>query len=190
MTAAGMMALASLALLASGCARDTQNLRLVDLDTSDMSKMQELASELQAEEKRAFLTYLIRHIVTAEHYCGKPLVGADGQGPATVRDAIRLTREREGAEQAAALAAKRTPTQAELNADHWRQLVNQRELLINRQMMLTMQHGEAAAMRLPEWRNLKRDLAQADLKLEKSKPVVFGSERASRSSSMSAAARR
>lgn len=160
-----------LALLLSACASDVRSTRLADVDLTDMAAVQELGQRLEPGERAAFTTFVVKHVATSAAFCGRKLVGPDGREPGTIGEAIELTLAREADERRAILEyeASRGPLQPVF--DRWNELIAERDLIIDRQALLTAQHGPAAS-RLPEWDVLQARLAENGSKLTEIRPII------------------
>jgi hypothetical protein len=148
----------------AACTPDVRATKLADIDLSDSSVLTIIREQLNSEERALLSTYVVRHMAGSARFCGQPLVGPDGKEPATIHEALELTRARNLAERSAMAARQAplvtTPTLVERRA----RLIGERDHLITRQSMLRLQFGQDARQR-PEWQKLEKDLAALDQKL-------------------------
>lgn len=145
-----------------GCTSDVGNTRLADVDLSDMRVVQRLKSQMDPEERQAFATYMVEHYVSSEKFCGRPLVGAQGQKPATIRDAIEMTRFRQRQDYAA--IPDDSGIREEPIVRQWDDLISRRDLLIDRQTLLSAENGKSARDNR-ELKSIRDNIADLDRQL-------------------------
>lgn len=154
-----------LAVPLAACAQDVREVRLADVDLSDMDVVQEIREDLPAEDRATFGTYVVQHVATSSSFCGEVLVDENGKEPGTIGEAIALTELRAEKLRRERLAAERPPTAVELLRRKEESLIGAREALIARQSYLQMMHG-AAARQQPEWEAIGEKMAEYDAQLQ------------------------
>jgi hypothetical protein len=154
-----------LTLLLSSCKQDVREVRLAGVDLSDLAGVQKLGRALDAAERTALVTYAMIHAPGAAGFCGQKLVDRRGKDPQTIGEAIKLTLAREAQIRDAQISSQAEMTPIELAAQEWDRIVDQRELIIHRRNVLTMEHGDAAS-RLPEWSELEVKMKGYDQRME------------------------
>ena len=107
------------------------------------------------------------------NFCGQPLVGANGKAPVTIGDAVDLSIIRDAAERLALAEAQKPKHPRQLIKEEWDSLISARDILMDSQSRLRIEHGEKAA-RHAEWKSLEVKMAAIDRKLVEMKPAVFG----------------
>jgi hypothetical protein len=158
----------------SSCASDTRGVKLANIDLGDAEAVQEIRARLSPQDRGAFNDYVLMHRISSESFCGKALVRPDGKAPETVGEAIDLAAVRDAEDRLAMKAASRPKHPRELAQQKWDELVSERDMLIDAQSVLRIEHGQAAE-RLSEWSAIKAKLADVDKRLIAMKPKVFGS---------------
>lgn len=151
-----------------GCASDPKSVHLADVDLSDMTTVQEIRSQLNAQEGAAFANYLVKHRRTSSSFCGRILIGPKGKPPATIGEAIEFTLAKDAEDRRAAEMAIKLRPFWELE-QQWKQLGDRRDMLVDMQSMLRAQHG-AAAVRLSQWNSIEASLADVNRRLSELKP--------------------
>jgi len=157
-----------LALALFGCAADVGDIRLADVDLSDAKVVERLSRRMDPDERQAFTTYVVAHFASSASFCGRPLVGPQGQEPVTIREAIELTRFRQ-AQQPVGGDLLAVSTREDQIIRQWHDLISKRDLLIDRQTLLRAQNG-ASAERLSEWKSIQVEMADLDRQLLELKP--------------------
>lgn len=163
-----------LVLLLGGCAPQARDILLSGVDLSNMETVQAIRDKLEPRDRDAFANYVVRHHFKSARYCGKPLLDADGEAPATVGEAIDLAVHRDAAQRRTSSRSQTPKAPRELAKDEWDDLIRDRDLLIDAQDRLRLQYGDAATRR-PEWNTRQTEIAQIDKKLIAMKSAVFGS---------------
>ena len=161
----------ALVLMLAACTEDVRDLRLENVDLSDMAAVRELGRQLNPTDKAALITYAAIHAPSSAGFCGKRLVGRSGKEPSTIGEAIELTLDLQADVRTARIDAERALAPAQLAAERWDDLIVQRELLISRQSVLLSEHG-ASARQLREWRSLEVRMTEYDEKLAALKPKL------------------
>ena len=157
-----------------GCASDAKSIKLDDVDLSDMGIVQGIRAQLSVEDGATFANYVVKHSVSSQNFCGRPLIGASGKPPETVGQAIDLTLVRDAEERKALIDARKPKTSWELKQAKWDDLIFERDMLIDAQTMLRTKHGPAAEGLL-EWKSIEVRKADIDRRLSRMKSDVFGS---------------
>lgn len=166
--------LVAILLLFAGCAPAVKSLSLADINLDDPHAVSQIGSQLSEADRAALATYIVRHRAGGRHFCGRPLLRSDGRTAQTVGEAIQLTVARER-EQREADAKLREPGTSHGRArERWDDLASQRDTLLDAQSRLREQSGSAAEQ-TAEWKRLADRLADIDARLERLRPVVFGS---------------
>ena len=80
-----------ISLFLAACGQDVRTLRVDDVDLADMAVVQQLAQQLDAEDRTAFTTFAAIHGRAASGNCG---LTRDGRQPETIGEAIELMRAR------------------------------------------------------------------------------------------------
>jgi hypothetical protein len=75
--------------------RDVRGEALAAHDLADSTVTVELIAALDEADRPAFRQFLLHHLATSTGFCGEALFDEQGEAPATIGDAIRLTRLRE-----------------------------------------------------------------------------------------------
>jgi len=75
--------------------RDVRGEALAAYDLADSAVIVDLIAALDESDRPAFRQYLLHHLATSRAFCGEALFDERGEAPATIGDAIRLTRVRE-----------------------------------------------------------------------------------------------
>jgi hypothetical protein len=83
-----------LALLICGCTDNVRDLRLAQVDLTNIATVREMGDSLSPPERAALLTYAAIHAPSSTGFCGKKLQDGFGQEPETIGDAIDLTLRR------------------------------------------------------------------------------------------------
>jgi hypothetical protein len=78
-----------LSLLLAACGQDVRNVRLDEVDLSNMTVVQRLGQALGPQDRSAFTTFVAIHGRAAAGNCGLTLAGADSRAPETVGEAIQ-----------------------------------------------------------------------------------------------------
>lgn len=154
----------ALLLSLSACAPDPLSRELASLDLADMGVVQNLGRNLAPDERVAFNTYIAIHRPDGPGFCGERLVDKQGKEPATVGEAINLTLARIEADKALRRAAAQPKSPAEMAQEKKEFLLAQREQIEVRRSLLFAQYGPDAE-RMPEWREIDRELAEYDRQL-------------------------
>lgn len=79
----------------AGVARDVRGDSLADYDLSSSAVTVALIQNLDDADRAPFRQFLVHHMATSAGFCGEALFDEQGAPPATIGDAIRLTRLRE-----------------------------------------------------------------------------------------------
>ena len=159
--------------LIAGCAPQGREIALADVNLSNMETVGKIRAQLAPQEKVAFANYVVRHHVKSANFCGQPLVGANGKAPVTIGDAVDLSIIRDAAERLALAEAQKPKHPRQLIKEEWDSLISARDILMDSQSRLRIEHGEKAA-RHAEWKSLEVKMAAIDRKLVEMKPAVFG----------------
>lgn len=162
--------------LLAGCSPEVRDIALVDVNLRDMNAVATIRSQLEPQDSIAFANYVVRHHSAAERFCGQPLIGVGGREPVTVGEAVDLSIQRDKAERLAVLEARKPKHPQQLAKEEWDNLIAARDIMMDSQSRLRMEHGDNA-MRRSEWKSLKAKMMQIDQQLIAMKPTVFGSER-------------
>lgn len=85
-----------------GCAAQSRKRPTAHVDLVDMSTVQEIRSQLNAEEGAAFANYVVTHHIKSSSFSGQLLVRPKGKPPVTIGEAIELTLAKDTAERRAA----------------------------------------------------------------------------------------
>ena len=158
-----------------GCSPEVRGIELAELDLTDMETVRDIRSRLDDAERAAFASYVAKHHLRAAAFCGRPLIGTDGQGPKTVGEAIDLTIARDARDRRALVEASRPPHPREVARRSWDDLISERDGLIDAQSRLLEVHGQAGEGS-PEWKALEARKLEVDRRLAELKPRVFGSD--------------
>lgn len=162
-----------LAALLSGCASGARDIKLSDVDLSNMTTVQNIRSRLTPNEGVAFANFVVRHRIGSAGFCGQPLLDTKGRAPATIGDAIDLALLRDAAERQATIEARRPKHPRQLAMEEWDRLVFARDVAIDAQSRIRTEYGEGAERR-PEWKKLELRLTDINHKLVRMKPELFG----------------
>lgn len=160
--------------LLGGCAPEARDTLLSGVDLSNMETVQRIRDQLGPQDGVAFANYVVRHNFKSASYCGKPLLNADGEAPATIGEAIDLAVRRDAAERRSSNRSQIPKTSREQAKEKWDGLIRDRDLLIDAQDRFRLEYGNAADRRA-EWKARETEIAAIDRKLVAMKPTVFGS---------------
>lgn len=159
--------------LLAGCAPQARDITLADVDLRNMQIVGAIRAGLEPEERIAFANYIVRHHARSANFCGQPLMAVNGKEPTTIGEAVDLSILRDAAERLALIESKKPKHPLQLAKDEWDRLISARDIMIDSQSRLRMEHGDKAVRR-PEWKLLESRMAQINEKLVAMKPAVFG----------------
>jgi hypothetical protein len=148
-----------LPLLCAACQTNVRDTKLSEINFADMALVQAISRELTTRERAALATYVVRHRAASGSFCGRRLLSPSGQEPTTLGEAIKLTLIRQDEE--LSLPPRPAAAAASGHAIRWKQLTDTRDMIIDRQGILTTLHGRKA-LRLPEWHRLESRLQQVN----------------------------
>ncbi|TCD05328.1 hypothetical protein EYB45_07570 [Erythrobacteraceae bacterium CFH 75059] len=161
------LALVLVAIAAAGCAPEARTRALADLNLSDPRVVEDVLSDLPADDRGAFSTFVVHHLATSKAFCGEVLLDEQGRQPTTVGEAIRLTRLRE--ERLNAVPEVVNPDRLDPDARHQYELAALLEAhrrLVDSRETLMMVSGEKARDRVAQ---LDREIAVAAERLEQAR---------------------
>ncbi|MFN3619714.1 hypothetical protein [Sphingorhabdus sp.] len=159
--------------LLAGCAPQARDIALTDVDLRDMEAVAAIRAQLLPHERAAFASFLVRHHISSANFCGQPLISTHGRAPETIGEAVDLAIDRDAAE-AKALAEANKPKHPRHRAkEEWDNLITARDILMDSQSRLRIEHGEKA-LRRSEWKSLSTKMAEIDRKLVSMKEKVYG----------------
>jgi hypothetical protein len=158
-----------------GCSPEVRGIELAELDLTNMETVRDIRGRLGDADGAAFASYVAKHHLRAAAFCGRPLIGADGQLPKTVGEAIDLTMARDAEDRRALAEASRPRHPREVAKQSWDDLISERDGLIDAQSRLLELHGPASE-RSAEWKALETRKLGVDRRLAEMKPLVFGSD--------------
>jgi hypothetical protein len=156
-----------------GCSPEVKDIELKELDLTDMETVQDIRARLDKAEGAAFANYVAKHYVRSAAFCGRPLVTPDGQPPATVGEAIDLTKARDAQDRQALEEAARPRHPREVAKQEWDELISERDTIIDAQSRLLEVSGRGA-QRSTEWKALEASKLELDRRLAEMKPRVYG----------------
>ena len=156
-----------------GCSPEVREIELAELDLTDMTTVQDIRARLDKAEGAAFASYVAKHYVRSAAYCGRPLVTADGEPPATVGEAIDLTLTRDAEDRRALEEAAGPRHPRELAKQEWDELISERDTVIDAQSRL-LEVGGTASQSSREWKTLEARKLKLDGRLAELKPRAFG----------------
>lgn len=160
--------------LLAGCSPQARDIALADVDLRNMQTVSAIRAQLAPREQIAFANFVVRHHISSANFCGQPLVGSGGQSPATVGEAVDLAMRRDAAEQQALVEASKPKHPRQRAKEEWDNLIIARDILLDSQSRLRMEHGDKA-LRRSDFLSLTTKMAEIDQKLVAVKPIVFGS---------------
>lgn len=153
----------ALALAVTGCASSTLDTPLAGLDLNDSRTLARLQSGLSSQDRGALAVYALRHWPESRAFCGEAVVDTSGRLPRTIGEAIQLTKAREQADTAAALARARPKSDGEKLLEQRDFEISQRDALLARQQVaMAMLKSKRARS---EMASISRDLAEVDKRL-------------------------
>jgi hypothetical protein len=79
-----------LSLFLAACGQEVQDLRLAEVDLSNMTMVQRLGQRLGPADRAAFTTYVAIHAASPGRSCGLRLGGRNGKEPETIGEAIQV----------------------------------------------------------------------------------------------------
>lgn len=161
--------------LLAGCAPETRDIALADIDLKDMQTVQTIRADLQPQEGIAFANYVARHHIASAEFCGQPLLRSDGKAPTTIGEAIDLAMLRDAAEHRASMEAKRPKHPRKLAREEWDKLILERDIVIDAQTRLRAEFGVGIEQRR-DWKSLESRMTAVNKRLVALKPSVFGSD--------------
>ena len=153
-----------LALALAGCATNRFETPLAGLDLSDPKTIAQLQNGLSKEDAGALGVYALLHWPGSRAFCGDALVDANGRMPATLGEAIALTRVREQADAAARLARARPRPAGEILLEERDLAVRRRDSLLERLNIAKMQ--PSSSQRQKELDLIESDLLDANSQLQ------------------------
>ena len=163
----------SFVVLLAGCAPQARDITLADVDLRNMQMVGAIRARLEPEEGIAFANYVVRHHARSANFCGQPLVAGNGKEPITIGEAVDLSILRDAEERQALIEAQKLKRPGQLAKENWDRLISARDIMIDSQSRLRMEHGDKAVGH-PEWKLLESKMSEIDQKLVAMKPAVFG----------------
>lgn len=158
-------ALLSLAfgLCVASCATTTVDIPLAGLDLNDSATIARLQRGLSREDSGALAVFALRHWPASRAFCGEPVVDSSGRLPTTVGEAIALTKAREQADAAAALARAQPASPGERLLEERDREISQRDALLARQQVA--QAKDISGQARTELEDIEQELAAVNKRL-------------------------